>query len=493
MAKRNKKAGVQFYEALSAAPRAVRPSIQPAVEQAGESIRNLPWKQWRDDATALLHDTARHLRYVLGVFTGIPARITYMSIALLSLAGGTIVAVSTASSTIQQYAQNLGSPTYIMNTKNTGTTIVDRNGEILFQGYGAVSRHIIPFEEMPESLIKATLATEDPGFYNHPGFSWKGTARAAYQDLKHTGKVQGGSTITQQLVKNTLLSNEKSFIRKYKEIVLSMEMERRYSKDQILQMYLNTIYFGQGAYGVESASETYFHKPAKDLTLEESALLAGLPQSPSRYDPNVNKTAATDRRNYVLDRMAELGYIPAETAKAAQATPVVAGVREVEIKAPHFVFYVLNQLRNQYGQEAIEKGGITVKTTLDLAKQNQAQAIVRGQVDKLAERNASNGGLVSVDPRSGDILAMVGSVDYNRPGYGAVNVMLSQLQPGSSFKPIAYATAFSKGWNGATKVDDKPLRLPQFDGTVYEPQNYDQKFRGPVTLRRSAIRSISRP
>jgi len=381
----------------------------------------------------------------------------------------------------------------IMNKKNTGTTITDRNGEVLFQGYGAVDRSSIPFEEMPESIKQATLATEDPDFYNHAGFSWKGTARAAYQDIMHTGKVQGGSTITQQLVKNTLLSNEKSFTRKYKEVLLSMDMERRYRKDQLLQMYLNTIYYGQGAYGIEAAAETYFHKPAKDLTLEESALLAGLPQSPSRYDPNISLKAATERRNYVLDRMQERGYVsPAQTVVARQQ-PVVAGTREVVLKAPHFVFYVLDQLRQQYGEDMIENGGITVRTSLDYGKQVKAEEIVRSQIGKLAGKNVTNGGLVSIDPTTGDIVSMVGSVDYNQPEFGAVNVTLAQLQPGSSFKPIAYLTAFSKGWNGATKVDDKPMSVPQGDGTAYTPNNYDMKFRGPVTLRRALANSLNIP
>ncbi len=380
-----------------------------------------------------------------------------------------------------------------MNTKNTGTTILDRNGKILFQGYGAVSRHIIPFNEMPQSLKQATLATEDPDFYQHAGFSYRGTARAAYQDLRHSGKVQGGSTITQQLAKNTLLSNEKSFSRKYKEIVLATEMERRYSKDQIMQMYLNTIYYGQGAYGVEAASETYFHKQAKELTLAESSLLAGLPQSPSRYDPNVDRTGAMQRRNYVLDRMKDLGYITPQIATQTKESTVEAGTRQVTINAPHFVFYVLDQLRQKYGADIVEKGGITVTTTLDSAKQQTAEDIIKNQIAKLEGKNATNAGLISLDSKNGDILAMVGSVDYNQPGFGNVNVTLSELQPGSSFKPIAYATAFTKGWNGATKVDDKPLRLPQGDGSMYQPQNYDLKFRGPVTLRRALANSLNIP
>lgn len=445
------------------------------------------------DIKALGHDAKKATFSTFKVATGHYSRIVFLSTALLvSIAGGAI-AIDLGIATMKANQRNISDPVALMNSKNTGTTILDRNGEVLFQGYGAVTRHNIPLSEMPQSLIQATLATEDPDFYEHGGFSWRGTMRAALQDIRHTGVVQGGSTITQQLVKNTLLDHEKSFTRKYKEAVLAMEMERRYSKDQILQMYLNTIYYGQGAYGVESAAQTYFNKPAKDLTIEESALLAGLPQSPSRYDPNINPKAAKERRDYVVTRMTEVGFITQKKASQVQKLPVVAGTRVVTIKAPHFVFYILDELRRKYGPDIVEKGGITVKTTLDYSKQAKAEGIVRTHVEKLASRNATNGALVSIEPSSGNIVSMVGSTDYYKPGYGAVNVTLAQLQPGSSFKPIAYAAAFTKGWNGATQVDDKPMRVPQYDGTVYEPKNYDGKFRGQMTLRRALANSFNIP
>jgi 1A family penicillin-binding protein len=483
----------QFHETLAATPGLMRPDGRTLAEEIGRWALKLPLKKVASDTLAVGHDMGRGVGKVWRALTGVRARILYLALALTVFGGSSVLAIDTALDTMKTYGSNLSNPTYIMNSKNTGTTILDRNGEVLYQGYGAVTRHSIPLSEMPDTLKQATLATEDPDFYKHPGFSWRGTVRAAYEDVRQNGKVQGGSTITQQLVKTTLLSNEKSFSRKYKEAVLSVQMEKQYSKDQILEMYLNTIYYGQGAYGVEAASETYFHKPAKDLTLEESTLLAGLPQSPSMFDPNLNLKAATERRNYVLSRMAEHKYIQADQAKTAQATPVVAGTREATIKAPHFVFYVLNQLRQTYGEEMIEKGGITVKTTLDYSKQPATEQIINEQLTKLAGHNATNGALVSVDPRNGDILTMVGSRDYNAPGYGAVNVITAERQPGSSFKPIAYATAFTKGWNGATKVDDKPIELPQGNGTTYKPQNYDQKFRGPVLLRRALANSLNIP
>lgn len=445
------------------------------------------------DSKAIVHDMAKVAGKGWRGLTSHYSRIAILSIMFLVVLSGSAIAIDIGMTTMKASQRNISDPDALMNSKNTGTTILDRNGEILFQGYGAVTRHNIPLDEMPESLVSATLATEDPDFYQHGGFSWRGTARAVIADLRHTGMVQGGSTITQQLVKNTLLTNEKSFTRKYKEAVLAVDMERRYSKDQILQMYMNTIYYGQGAYGVESASQTYFNKPAKDLTLEESALLAGLPQSPSIYDPNVDKDAAKERRDYVLSRMEEEGYINETIVNETSSKPVVAGMRKITIKAPHFVFFVLDELRRKYGPDIVEKGGITVTTTLDYKKQQAAEEIVKNQVEKLASRNATNSGLVAMTPNNGDIISMVGSVDYNKPGYGAVNVTLAQLQPGSSFKPIAYATAFTKGWNGATKVDDKPMRVPQYDGQVYEPKNYDGKFRGQMTLRRALANSFNIP
>ncbi|HSX41164.1 MAG TPA: PBP1A family penicillin-binding protein [Candidatus Saccharimonadales bacterium] len=488
MAKRRKKKR-SFYKTRKPAVVLASPEIMlhiPAVVPTG-------WALIKYDAPAVIHDIAEQIRRIQRALWSVPAKAVYY-LGAITVGFGTLgFGAVTAYDTLQHYGPTLNNPAVIMNTKNTGTTILDRNGEVLYQGYGAVLRHNIPYEEMPTSLKQATLAAEDPDFYKHQGFSWKGTARAVYQDAIHTGKIQGGSTITQQLVKNTLLSSEKSFTRKYKEIILSIQLEHNYSKDQIMQMYLNTIYFGQGAYGVESAAETYFHKSPKNLTLEESALLAGLPQSPSVYDPNINPDGALERRNYVLQRMQELGYISPQTAKIAVTSAVQAGIRDYTIKAPHFVFYVLDQLRSQYGSEMVEKGGIVVHTSLDYAKQQKAEEIVKTQVTKLAGHHATNGGLVSIDTHNGDILAMVGSANYDNPNFGAVNVTLAQLQPGSSFKPIAYVTAFAKGWNGATKVDDKPIKLPQGDGTIYAPQNYDQKFRGPVTLRRALANSLNIP
>ena len=433
---------------------------------------------------------ARHLRH--RVFNR-RARAFYLMIA----AGGAFALIAvvgiTGTTTLRAYANDISSPAAILAKKKVGTTILDRNGEVLYQSYGAQGTAQIQLADIPTNLKNATLAAEDPGFYSHPGFSWRGTIRAAVNDITHQSTTQGGSTLTQQLVKNALLTSDKNFTRKFNEIMLSTEMERRYTKDQILEMYLNETYYGQGSSGVEAASQTYFHKSAKDLDLSQSALLAGLPLGPSRFDPNGDVEAATGRRDYVLSRMLELGKITKAQADAAKAEPLVFYPKTIVIRAPHFVFYVLDQLRAKYGNDVVENGGITVRSTLDLSKQQLAEQTIKTQIDKLGYHHVTNGGLVSIEPKSGDIVAMVGSVDYNAPGFGNVNVTLSELQPGSSFKPIAYATAFKKGWTGATTIKDEPFSAPSGDGTMYTPLNYDLKFHGTVTVRKALDNSLNIP
>jgi 1A family penicillin-binding protein len=461
-----------------------------------------------DYTPPIASDTLATLRRLRRTIFSKRARGIYLAIA----AGGTLAMVAavaiSATKVLSAYADDISSPATILAKKKTGTTILDRNGQVLFEGYGGQDTKVVPLSDIPSSLKNATLAAEDPEFYDHQGFSVKGIARAAWVDFTHHGTMEGGSTLTQQLVKNALLTSNQTFQRKYQELLLSVVLENRYSKDQILDMYLNEIYYGQGSSGVEAASQTYFHKPARDLTLSESALLAGLPLGPSHFDPNVSVEDATGRRDYVLTRMQELGKITkaeADTAKVQRielaaagapktgaADPMTVYSKSVQVKAPWFVFYVLDQLRQQYGDDMVEQGGITVKTTLDLNKQNIAQNAVTTHINALADHHVTNGGLVSLDPTNGDILAMVGSTDYDAPGFGNVNVTLSDLQPGSSFKPIAYATAFKRGWNGATSVDDAPISFPDGTGN-YTPQNYDGKFHGTVTLRHALDNSLNIP
>jgi 1A family penicillin-binding protein len=496
MARSRRKKPALFYEALTLAP-GMPGFAQPRLETAGSvpvtKSDNSRWQPWLSDAAAILHDLGHYARRALQPLTNPTARLAYSIVALVVFTASLGTAAVIGVQTLHHYGPELSNPAIMLNEKDVGTTILDRNGMVLYRGYGAVDRQDVPLSQVSNSLKEATVATEDPNFYHDSGVSLRGTARAAYQDAIHSDTGQGGSTITQQLVKNTLLSSEKSFTRKYKEVVLAMAMGQRYSKDQILQMYLNTIYYGQGAYGIQAASETYFHKPANQLTLNESATLAGLPQSPNQFDPTLDPKAAQQRRNYVLSRMQQEGDISTTTAARTAAEPITANPRQIDIKAPHFVFYVLDQLQQQYGTDMVEYGGITVHTTLDYNQQVQAQQIVANQVNSLSSHHVTNGGMISLDPHNGDILTMVGSVNYNQPGWGAVNTMLSQLQPGSSFKPIAYAEAFLKGWSGATQVQDEPLCWPIAGQAPYCPQDYSQTWSGPVLLRHSLGNSLNIP
>jgi 1A family penicillin-binding protein len=504
-----------FYETM---PISALPPVLPELRQhlttgaetaweTGQSIGTDLWQNataggaaiWERRGTATLYGTAA--AQDIGAFLARCGQaLSSRRMRAMALATGgaaaltlTIVGTNLVATTINRYSAIISSPAAVLSNKKSGTTIVDRNGVVLYNGYGAELNTVIPLSDVPQNLKNATLAAEDPSFYDHSGFSLQATARAAWVDITKGSTVEGGSTLTQQLVKNAILTSTKTFERKCQELVLAMDLESRYSKDQILGMYLNEVYYGQGSNGVEAAAQSYFRKPAHSLSLSESAFIAGLPLGPSRFDPNLDPASAVGRRNYVLDRMASLHMITSDQAKNAKAEPLNAQARDASIKAPHFVFYVLNELRKQYSDDVIEQGGITVKTTLDYAKQEKAQAIVAAQIDHLAGHNATNGGLISMDTATGDIIAMVGSKDYNAPGFGAVNVTLANLQPGSSFKPIAYVTAFMKGWNGSTQVEDKPISEPNGDGTFYKPLDYDLKFRGTVTLRRALANSLNIP
>ncbi|HSX14400.1 MAG TPA: PBP1A family penicillin-binding protein [Candidatus Saccharimonadales bacterium] len=418
---------------------------------------------------------------------------TYIKLFFLGVVVVGAVMAAIGTQTLATYAGDLSNPATIINNKNTGTTILDRNGQVLYKVYGAANRVPLVLSQTNSTLKDATLAAEDPNFYSHPGFSWKSTARAVYVDAMNRGSVEGGSTISQQLIKSSLLTPQKSIMRKYREILLSVALERRYSKDKVLEMYLNQIYYGQGANGAATAAQVYFHKDVNHLSIGEAAMIAGLPLGPSRFDPTFDHQAALERRDYVIGQMADHAMISPAQAAAAKAEPLVAYQQNTQINAPHFVFYVLDQLRQQYGDDAVENGGITVYTTLDLKKEQLAESIAQAQINKLAANHVTNAALISIDPKTGEILTMMGSVDYDQPNWGNVNATLSDLQPGSSFKPIAYVTAFAKGWNGATTVEDKPLNLPNGDGTFYKPVNYDGKFRGTVTLRRALANSLNIP
>jgi len=364
------------------------------------------------------------------------------------------------------------------------TKIYDRNGILLYKIYRQKNQTAISLIELPLFVKQAVIAIEDKDFYNHPGFSLKGIFRAVYQNV-FKNKKSGGSTITQQLIKNTLLSPEKTWRRKIKELVLSLMVEKRYSKNQILEMYLNVVGFGGSAYGIEEASQQYFNKSAKDLNLAEAALLAGLPASPTKYSPfGSNPLAAKERQFLVLQRMFEDGYVSETEKITAENFLVKFTPQQIDIKAPHFVMYVKELLVQKYGEEIVEKGGLEVYTSLDLSIQENVQKIVKDEIQKLGNLKITNGAVLVTNPKTGEILAMVGSKDYFAKDIdGNVNVTISERQPGSSIKPITYSIALENGFTPATLLDDSPITYQIPGQSPYSPQNYDRSFHGKVPLR----------
>ncbi|HVA24603.1 MAG TPA: PBP1A family penicillin-binding protein [Chloroflexota bacterium] len=382
------------------------------------------------------------------------------------------------------------------------STITDRNGKKLYQFVDPLAgrRTQIPLAQIPETLRDATIAIEDKNFYTNPGFDVTGMARAFYDDLTHRSILEGASTITQQLVKRVYLSDEQSFQRKFKEIAMAYTLSKEKSKDDILEMYLNQIYYGNQAYGIEAASETYFGKTAIKLDLAEAALLAGLPQSPSEYDPITNLKGAKGRQLEVLNAMVNQGYLSQQQAVGAYDEVLHFATQRTDIQAPWFVFYVRDALEKKYGPQFLYSG-LTIKTTLDLNMENQAEKIIQDQLAKVPKaKNVNNAALVALDPHTGQILAMVGSRDYsqnfpNGTMDGKFNAATGMLQPGSSWKVFEYAADFLKGKTPASIVDDTRVtnEFPNFDGTFYRPENYDKKFHGRVTYRIALDNSLNVP
>lgn len=392
------------------------------------------------------------------------------------------------------YSKDLPTPSRIQKRISVESTkILDRNGNLLYAVHGEENRIILKSDEIPDVVKQATIAIEDKNFYKHFGIDFRGIARAAIYNITHKGKkIQGGSTLTQQFIKNALLTPKRTFSRKIKEAILAIELELIYSKDQILTMYLNEIPYGSNAYGIEAAANTFFNKKAKDLSLAEAALLASLPKAPTYYSPYGTHTdELEERKNYVLSRMESLGYITKEQCEAAKSEKLVFVPRRESIQAPHFVMYVREILSEKYGERVLESGGLKVTTTLDLEKQKIAQQVIdKWAPINLKKARAKNAALVAIDPKTGQILAMVGSKDYfNSEIDGNVNVALAKRQPGSSFKPIVYATAFEDEWAPASVLFD----LKTDFGGGYSPDNYDGKTRGPVTIRTALANSLNIP
>lgn len=397
------------------------------------------------------------------------------------------------------FSRDLPDPSKILDRKVAqSTTIYDRTGQtILYEIHGEQKRTLIELEEIPEKVKWAAITAEDKDFYKHHGFDFRGILRALWVNLVKGGKIQGGSTITQQFIKNSILSSEKTYTRKIKELVLSYQLERKFTKDQILKMYFNEIPYGSTAYGIQSAAQTYFGKSVKDLDLAEGALLAALPKAPTYYSPNgSHKDELVARQKYVLDLMAEQGYITKEEADEAKKIDILSHIvpRRENILAPHFVMYVKEILTEKYGEKMVEQGGLKVYTTLDFDKQKIAEDAVKEGAEKNATKyNAKNAALVALDPKTGEILAMVGSKDYfDLENDGNVNVAIRPRQPGSSFKPIVYATAFQKGFTPETTLFDLVTTF-KTETKDYIPHNYDGKERGPVSMRKALAGSLNIP
>ncbi len=374
------------------------------------------------------------------------------------------------------------------------TKIYDRTGEhILYEVFEDQKRTLITLDELPDYLVQGVIATEDTKFYEHHGIRPLSIIRAVVYGLLPGKKIEGTSTLTQQLVKNAILTSERRYSRKLKEFILSIRLEQVYTKDQILQIYFNEIPYGSTNYGVESASQSYFGKSASDLTLAEAATLAGLPQQPSRFLNDLDRLK--ERRNFVLRRMSEEGYITEAEKTAAQAEPLNLDVSYSNIDAPHFVLYVKEKLVEDYGEQMVDTGGLKVITSLDWDKQHIAEQVIdEVGTPKLAEAGANNTSLVAMDPKTGHILAMVGSKDYYDDSIkGQFNVAtLGKRQPGSSFKPIIYAAAFEKGYTPNTILYDVLTNFAS-SGKSYTPKNYDLSEHGPVTMRQALQGSLNIP
>lgn len=374
------------------------------------------------------------------------------------------------------------------------THIFDRHGRLLYKVFEEENRTPVALDRMSPYLVQATLAIEDEQFYEHWGYSLRGMSRALWHNLNND-TTHGGSTITQQLVKNTLLSRERTVQRKVREVILAIAVDAQYSKAQIFEWYLNDVNYGGAIYGAEEASQWFFGKSAENLTLAESALLAGLPNAPTLYNPfGPDPQRSRDRQAEVLRRMQELGFITQEQRDAAQNETLTFRSGTFDIQAPHFVMMIRDQLAQQYGEEAVAQGGLQVWTTLDLDLQASAEAAVSQELERIGRLNVSNGAALVTNPKSGEVLAMVGSRNYfDTAQDGQVNVVLSERQPGSSIKPFTYALAFERGWSPSSMIEDSPVQFTSPGSPPYVPKNYDGSFHGNVTLREALGSSYNIP
>ncbi len=380
-----------------------------------------------------------------------------------------------------------------MNKNDTGLILLDQDNEPFFTFYQAKNKTEVPLSSIPLTTQEAFISSEDKNFYKHPGFSIAGIVRSLVLDIHEKEFAYGGSTITQQLVKSSLLSSNKNIARKLQEIILASEIERRYTKQEILEMYLNSVYFGEGAFGIEDAAHTYFNKDVSQLSIGESALLAGILPAPSKLSPlSGDVSKAKQRQRYVLEEMVKSHFISQQQAITLANQPIALNPSgdTLNTVAPHFALMVRDSLIDKFGEEAVARSGFRVKTTLHRAWQQLAEEVVKNQVAKLAVDGASNGAVVIEDPKTGEIKALVGSKDWYNNSFGKVNIAISNRQPGSSFKPIVYAAALeSRLITPMSTLPDSPTTFPG----NYAPQDYDKKYRGIVTVRRALSNSLNIP
>lgn len=441
------------------------------------------------DLKRVKHEKKSWWAVVLYILKRFRRQIFYTSILIIAI----LVLIPPA--TYLWFAHDLKDKESIMNRSKTGLTLLDKDGQEFFTFNKPKAISYVPLSDIPQNMRDAVIASEDKNFYTNSGFSVRGIIRAFFTNLFAGKIVEGGSTISQELVKNAFLSSSRSFLRKYQEIVLAYELNRRYSKQDILEMYLNSVYFGEGAFGVENAAQAYFGKPAKDLTLGESALLVGLLPAPSALSPLSNDPrAALKQEKIVLQEMVETKAITQQEANDALSEKIklnpVETSSNINTLAPHFALYVKNLLIQKYGEERIIRDGFTVKTTLDSNWQAYAEDVVNNRVQNLRGNNASNGAAVAIDPKTGEIRVMVGSYDWTDKDFGRTNMAVAPRQPGSSFKPIIYAYALEqKLVTPVTLLDDKETTFPG----NYKPKDYDNRYRGQVTVRRALANSLNIP
>jgi peptidoglycan glycosyltransferase len=472
----------------------------------------------------------------------LPSTLMYLLMGLVGLSVATlVVAVISAYSAYAQVAASLEPRLDALNNREVFETsrIYDRNGTLLYEFFDAGRRTQVGLDEVSPVLINATIAIEDKTFFTNTGVDYEGIIRALYQNVTSGEEQSGASTITQQVIKNIILTEEERsyenrYQRKMTEIILAQELSERYTKEEILELYLNEIYYGNLAYGIEAASDVYFDITADELTLPQASLLAGLPQLPSEYDPLLyaandeqgaylpglrlsggwldpdyalpaDTTPPKWRQIAVLRQMVDEGYVTEREARRAAAQDLRFAPQEIPINAPHFVFYVRRLLEERYGQQLVTDGGLEIHTTLDLNIQRMAQEKAREHINSLDDRNIHNAAVVVMQPNTGQVLAMVGSIDYDAieatrtPGQegnvldGQVNVAIRERQPGSALKPFTYLAAMEQGMTPASVLWDVPTEFPTGSGEWYAPENYNERWNGPVRMRTALANSLNMP